>query len=174
MVNDIINLFNLRLQPTGFFSKLATAPTETLPWQDGDKFLRIPAYLGPDGYEHLTPTTKESGIVSYNILSHTPTQRRNVHTVRVRVLVWLNRQAVQTNFLSRLLSVRNYDGSGQVDRMTVLPVGIVENAKSEFNAFDLSEQQSQFLTDPFRIFYIDLECTVVANCAVTARVSTYC
>lgn len=174
MVNDIISLFNLRLQPTGFFSKLATAPTETLLWQDGDKFLRIPAYLGPDGYEHLTPTSKENGMVSYTILSHTPTQRGMVHTVRVRVLVWLNRQAVQTNYLSRLLSRRNYEGSGQVDRMTVSVVGIAENAKGEFNAFDLSEQQSQFLTDPYRAFYIDLECTVIANCAVSGRVSTYC
>ena len=175
MTNDIINLLNEKLRPLNMFSKMATAQTETLPWKDGDNLLRLPAYLGADGYEHLTPTTKETGIVSYNVLSHTP-NTRGVHTVRLRVVFWVNRQAVDPVYLSRLLSPRsNYAGSGQVSRMSVSVVGLSDTAKNEFSGFDLNDGERQFLTAPYRTFSIDLECTVIAAaCAINTNASTYC
>ena len=176
MINDIIGLLNDRLKPEGVFSVMATAPTETLNWKDGEDTRRIPAYFTQDRYKHLTPYSNETGILSYRFTSVQPTERNAITSVSVRVVGWLNKQQISTSYLARKLSVRSYQSqNGSVLKMIPVLNTWQDDARDEFSGYDLSQNETAMLDAPYRTFSIDLTLQVVTAACIDNRIeTTYC
>lgn len=161
-----------RAKAAGYISHIGGL-IETVQKHDGERYRRIPAYRKDEVPEYVPvlPDDNQSAVLFFRqvggLQRDTANRSIEAYNTRLRAVLWYNAYRLKMESepdISAMFS-GTYKDFGTVARAVVKSAALLsqDEAFGEYRGFDLSEQETQFLSHPFNMIAVDFSVYLVAR-----------